>query len=127
MRLRSSGAEVGSETTFAKSPACASRTKKVVSDPTSCGFELRGFERQPFDAGIAEVDLNARVTAASLGVDDDAHAELRVTNALPDPPRRPAVLRVGGARGHRLSRGRLDRCGALSPLGGIDIDRSATL
>ena len=39
-------------------------------------LELRVFERQPLDAGVAKVDLHARVAAAPLGIDDDAQCRI---------------------------------------------------
>ena len=86
------------------------------------GFEPRVIEREPLDARVAEVDLHARVAAASFGVDDDADAELRVPHALPDAPRGRRRRRARRA-GDRCRRLRPARC----PTRTIDIERAAPL
>ncbi len=80
----------------------------------STRLELRVFERQPLDAGIAEIDLHARVRAAAFGVDDHAESELRMLDALADAP--------CGCRGRRLR-----RASDAAPFGVVDVDGTAAV
>ena len=45
-------------------------------------MQLRHGNREPLHSLVAEVDLNARLGALTLGVDDDPVAELRVQHVL---------------------------------------------
>src|SRR6185503_5347987 len=51
------------------------------------GNQLRVVQQQPLQPDLPEVNLHARLRAASFGPDDDAGAESRMDYVLPDTPR----------------------------------------
>src|SRR4029079_12078777 len=90
------------------------KSRKTSSDGVLRGLELRVFQRKPLDAGVAEVDLHARVRPAAFRVNDHAEPELRVLDALADAP--------CGCR-----RRRLRRASDAAPFGIVDVDGTATV
>src|SRR5262249_45997329 len=69
--------------------------------------ELGVFQVEPLHAGVAKIHLQLRVGAAALGIDDDAHAELRVADVLanPEAPLRERVRHAEGRLARRRQRG----------------------
>ena len=52
--------------------------------PVAGGLQLGHGKRKLLEAVVAEVDLHAHVLSLSFQVDDDAGAELRMGDVLPD-------------------------------------------
>src|SRR5437879_13167182 len=100
---------IGSDSTF-----LAALWRRGKWSLTLRRLELRVFERQPFDARIAEIHLHARVVAAAFGVDDDAQAKLRMLDALSHAPRWTG-----------LRRARIHDGGGVAPLRAVDVETAA--